>query len=215
MPHFRLSALREVGGWDAWNVTEDADLGIRLARCGWRVEDLVSTTWEEAPNTLAAWMNQRTRWMKGWMQSTGVHLRAPLKVLAALGPFRTLILAATVFSVLVGSALYPLFLLAILMRMMDPVPLGTGNYLLAVGDAAIIVLVAIAVLAEALPALIALKRRKALHLAPFVLLAPVTHLLTSFATWRAMIELIHRPYHWHKTMHGQAKHEGRLGSLEG
>lgn len=213
--HFRLSALRAVGGWDAWNVTEDADLGIRLARFGWRVEDLVSTTWEEAPNTLAAWMNQRTRWMKGWMQSAAVHLRAPLKILAALGLFRTTILAATAFSVLIGSALYPLFLLAILIRVTDPVPLGTGGDLLAIGDASIVVLVAVAVLAEAVPALIALRRRKALHLVAFVVLAPVTYLLTSFATWRAMIELIRRPYHWHKTMHGQAKHEGRLGSLEG
>jgi len=213
--HFRLSALREAGGWDAWNVTEDADLGIRLARLGWRVEDLVSTTWEEAPNTLAAWMNQRTRWMKGWMQSTGVHLRAPGQVLASLGAFRTTILATTVFSVLIGSALYPLFLLAILARLASPIPLGTGGHLLAIGDASIIVLVAVAILAEVVPATIALKRRKALHLAPFVVLAPITHLLTSFATWRAMIELIRRPYHWHKTLHGQAKHEGRLGSLEG
>lgn len=213
--HFRLAALREVGGWDAWNVTEDADLGIRLARFGWRVEDLVSTTWEEAPNTLAAWMNQRTRWMKGWMQSAAVHLRAPTAILASLGAFRTTILAATVFSVLVGSALYPLFLLAILARMTDPLPLGAGGHLLAIGDASIIVLVAIAVLAEVVPAIIALRRRKALHLLPLVALAPVTHLLTSFATWRAMVELIRRPYHWHKTMHGKAKHEGRLGSLEG
>lgn len=103
--HFRLATLRAVGAWDAWNVTEDADLGVRLARLGWRVEDLVSTTWEEAPNTLGAWMNQRTRWMKGWIQSAIVHLRAPLELLAALGPFRTTVLASMTFAMLVGSAL--------------------------------------------------------------------------------------------------------------
>lgn len=93
-------------------------------------------------------------------------------------------------------------------------PLGSGGGLLAIGDTTIIVLVAIALLAETVPDAIALKRRKALHLLPFVVLAPVTHLLTSFAMWRAMVELVRRPYHWHKTMHGTAKHEGRLGSLE-
>lgn len=212
--HFRLAALRAAGAWDAWNVTEDADLGVRLARLGWRVEDLVSTTWEEAPNTLGAWMNQRTRWMKGWIQSAIVHLRAPLELLAALGPFRTTVLASMTFAMLVGSALYPLFLLAIIVRLADPMPLGSGGGLLAIGDTTIIVLVAIALLAEAVPDAIALKRRKALHLLPFVVLAPITHLLTSFAMWRAMVELVRRPYHWHKTMHGAAKHEGRLGSLE-
>ena len=66
--HFRLSVLREIGGWDAFNVTEDADLGVRLARRGHRVECLASRTYEEAPLTLKAWMAQRTRWMKGWMR---------------------------------------------------------------------------------------------------------------------------------------------------
>lgn len=212
--HFRLAALRAAGAWDAWNVTEDADLGVRLARLGWRVEDLVSTTWEEAPNTLGAWLNQRTRWMKGWIQSAAVHLRAPAELLAALGPFRTTVLASMTFAVLVGSALYPLFLLAIVVRLADPMPFGSGGGLLALGDTTIIVLVAIAVLAEVVPDTIALRRRKALHLLPFVVLAPVTQMLTSFALWRAMVELVRRPYHWHKTMHGAAKHEGRLGSLE-
>ena len=66
--HFRLSVLREIGGWDAFNVTEDADLGVRLARRGLRAETFESRTYEEAPVTLRAWMAQRTRWMKGWMR---------------------------------------------------------------------------------------------------------------------------------------------------
>lgn len=65
--HFRTSVLRELGGWDAFNVTEDADLGVRLARRGYRAETFDSRTHEEAPLTVAAWMAQRTRWMKGWM----------------------------------------------------------------------------------------------------------------------------------------------------
>jgi cellulose synthase/poly-beta-1,6-N-acetylglucosamine synthase-like glycosyltransferase len=66
--HFRIRVLRRVGGWDAWNVTEDIDLGIRLARFGARVGALASDTAEEAPNELANWFRQRVRWQKGWMR---------------------------------------------------------------------------------------------------------------------------------------------------
>jgi glycosyltransferase XagB len=66
--HFRTEVLRDVCGWDAWNVTEDADLGLRLARFGYRVGILSSTTQEEAPARLDAWLKQRRRWSKGWMR---------------------------------------------------------------------------------------------------------------------------------------------------
>ena len=71
--HFRRNVLQRLRGWDAWNVTEDADLGIRLALAGYRIGDLPSPTLEEAPATLDAWMNQRTRWMKGFMQVCVTH----------------------------------------------------------------------------------------------------------------------------------------------
>ncbi|MBY0382794.1 MAG: glycosyltransferase [Xanthobacteraceae bacterium] len=65
--HFRTDILREVGGWDAYNVTEDADLGVRMARFGYRAAMFRSTTHEEAPAKFGAWLRQRTRWTKGWM----------------------------------------------------------------------------------------------------------------------------------------------------
>ncbi|MCB1510114.1 MAG: glycosyltransferase, partial [Hyphomicrobiaceae bacterium] len=71
--HFPRSILDELGGWDPFNVTEDADLGIRLARAGYEIEMLASTTWEEAPATIRDWLPQRTRWLKGWMQTYLVH----------------------------------------------------------------------------------------------------------------------------------------------
>ena len=67
--HFRADALRTVGCWDAWNVTEDADLGLRLARFGYACEMLDSVTWEEAPARLPGWFKQRRRWTKGWLQT--------------------------------------------------------------------------------------------------------------------------------------------------
>jgi cellulose synthase/poly-beta-1,6-N-acetylglucosamine synthase-like glycosyltransferase len=43
--HFRTQVLQVGRGWDAWNVTEDADLSIRLARAGFRIGDLPLSTW--------------------------------------------------------------------------------------------------------------------------------------------------------------------------
>jgi hypothetical protein len=66
--HFRRTVLEEVGGWDPYNVTEDADLGMRLARFGYRTETIACPTWEAGPDTVATWLPQRTRWFKGWMR---------------------------------------------------------------------------------------------------------------------------------------------------
>ncbi len=77
--------LESVGGWDPYNVTEDADLGIRLARNGWHVGVLSSTTWEEAPPTFRIWKGQRTRWLKGWMQTYLVHMRRAAPPVARAG----------------------------------------------------------------------------------------------------------------------------------
>ena len=72
--HFRTAVLREVGAWDPYNVTEDADLGVRLARFGYRTTMVRSTTYEEAPARFGPWLRQRTRWFKGWMQNlAGAH----------------------------------------------------------------------------------------------------------------------------------------------
>ena len=75
--HFRTDVLRRIGAWDPYNVTEDADLGMRLARFGYRTEVINSTTYEEAPGRVGPWLRQRTRWFKGWMQTWLVHMRSP------------------------------------------------------------------------------------------------------------------------------------------
>lgn len=75
--HFRVEALRALGGWDAWNVTEDADLGFRIARFGWRTGVLTRATSESPPQDLRQWLPQRTRWLKGYLQTWLVHTRRP------------------------------------------------------------------------------------------------------------------------------------------
>src|SRR5215813_6647195 len=83
--HFRTATLREVGGWDPHNVTEDADLGMRLARFGYRSGVIDSTTYEEAPANVCVWLGQRSRWFKGWMQTWLVHMREPRQLFLKLG----------------------------------------------------------------------------------------------------------------------------------
>lgn len=208
--HFRTSVLRRIGGWDAWNVTEDADLGLRLARFGWLVADLPSTTWEEAPDRWCPWLKQRTRWMKGWLQTVLVHARAPRRFVRELGPFRAMVVAAMAIAVMLGALLYPAFAIAVPVRLLMPAPLGGGGPMLLVADSVLVLAIAVTVLAELIPPVIALGRRQALHLFPWVLLAPVTHIMVSIAAWRALIEFLRAPYHWHKTMHGTARSTGGL-----
>ena len=89
------------GGWDAWNVTEDADLGLRLARGGQRVGVIAPPTRETPPEALLVWVNQRSRWLKGFLQTWLVVMRQPL---AALGPDAP---GWTDFGGSVGEAYYP------------------------------------------------------------------------------------------------------------
>ena len=85
---FRRDALEQVGAWDAWNVTEDADLGVRLARRGWRTEIIDTTTDEEANCRALPWIKQRSRWLKGYAMTWGVHMRDPRALWRDLGPRR-------------------------------------------------------------------------------------------------------------------------------
>lgn len=73
--HFRRTSLVAAGGWDAWNVTEDADLGLRLARLGHRVGAIRSPTLEAPPEQGRVWRAQRSRWLKGYMQTWFVLMR--------------------------------------------------------------------------------------------------------------------------------------------
>lgn len=104
--HFRIDALRAVGGWDAWNVTEDADLGFRLWSCGWTLGVMARPTWETPPGGLAHWLPQRTRWLKGYLQTWGVHTRRPWR----LGWRGALAFVMTVGAGLVSAAIHGLTL---------------------------------------------------------------------------------------------------------
>ena len=211
--HFRTSVLKDIHGWDAWNVTEDADLGIRLARLGYRVADLPSSTLEEAPSTLKSWMNQRTRWMKGFMQTSISHSRQPWTAFSQLGFWRfygTLVLTlGAVFSALAYPFFTGLFLLSRFGAMSRPLP-ATWEAVWYSGSLTLFGLGAGAVF---VPACVALHRRRLWRLLPWVLLLPLYYGLVSLAAWRGLWELMTAPFRWNKTSHGLAR-TSRTGLLQ-
>jgi cellulose synthase/poly-beta-1,6-N-acetylglucosamine synthase-like glycosyltransferase len=200
--HFRADALRAVGGWDAWNVTEDADLGLRLARFGVRVATLDSDTYEEAPATLGQWLAQRRRWHKGWLQTALVHSRRPMRIARELGVRNALCAFSLMTGAIFGAMFGPLFTFHTLWRcaysgLLTPrTPFeATSTFMtIAVLTAGLISIVA--------PAVLGLRRGRLERLVWATPLLPFYYCLVSIAAWLAVVDLIVRPFHWFKTEHG-------------
>ncbi|QAY95340.1 hypothetical protein CWB41_05985 [Methylovirgula ligni] len=212
--HFRSEALRRIGGWDAWNVTEDADIGLRLARFGYDIETLDSTTCEEAPFTLAAFFNQRRRWCKGWYQTLIVLLRNPRRLLRELGPVRHAAIALTLGANILGSLAAPLCGLCLALDVaLGAAALPANGWQDGLAGVCTMVIVA-GVPALLWPTLLGMQRRRLLRLWPVLALLPFYWLLICAAAWAAVFDLVRRPFHWHKTEHGLAhrrKSDGAQG----
>ncbi|MCR4282151.1 MAG: glycosyltransferase [Bauldia sp.] len=210
--HFRRAALEAVGGWDPFNVTEDADLGLRLARFGYRSGTLVLPTLEEAPDTLGAWLRQRTRWSKGWMQTWLVHTRHPLRLARELGPRGLLGFSLVSTGLIVSSLIYPIYLVALLLAAADPLRLwGDGGAVAAAVVGLNLFNFIAGYMAMAVLGARALRLRGRERLARGLVFLPVYWLLTSLAGYRALIQLVTRPHHWEKTPHrprGSRSHPG-------
>ena len=203
--HLKVDVLRALGGWDAWNVTEDADLAIRLATGGFRVADLPSCTLEEAPSNLRSWMAQRTRWMKGFIQVTITHSRRPIRNLRLLGPVRLFGATALVFGAVASAVVYPVFTALVIAQMWSGTFFAVADWVDFTAVAFALTLVVAGGLAMVLPAFVAIARRRWWSLWPFALLMPFYFLLVSMAAWRGMLELVFDPDRWNKTEHGLAR----------
>lgn len=201
---FKTSILKELGGWDAFNVTEDCDLGLRLAMNKYKTAIVHSTTREEANSQILNWHRQRSRWIKGYMQTYIVQMRRILharkqgtwknllymqftiggKVLALfINPFLwALTVVYFVFRTTVAPIVEPFFPTIILQ--MGVVSLIFGNFF------------------YAYTYLIGLAKRKEFLLMPFVCFIPIYWLMISLSAWQALFELVTKPHYWQKTMHG-------------
>jgi cellulose synthase/poly-beta-1,6-N-acetylglucosamine synthase-like glycosyltransferase len=199
--HFRLDRLRELGAWDPFNVTEDADLGIRASARSYTVGVIDSTTYEEANKALGNWLRQRSRWIKGYMQTWLVHNRSPLPLLRTLGPARWLsyqfFVGGTCLTFLANPVMWLLFGAWALFRPAwvgdlftdTALFLATFNFL--VGNMLGIYLNMLAVF-----------RRRLFHLTLFALTNPAYWWLHSAAAYLALWQLITKPFYWEKTQHG-------------
>ncbi|NBE08124.1 glycosyltransferase family 2 protein [Paragemmobacter ruber] len=196
----RRQAVLDVGGWDAHNVTEDADLGLRLARHGWQTDILASVTLEEANCRALPWVRQRSRWTKGYLMTWLVHMRAPRRLWRDLGPRQFVAMQVLILGALLQGIATPLLWSLWL------VALGMPHPVLDVLDHATLAAMAPVMLAvHALDFILAaMAMRRAGRPVGWLwlpLLKPYA-LLNTFATAKAMVEAVIRPFHWDKTRHG-------------
>ncbi|MEM9029648.1 MAG: glycosyltransferase [Pseudomonadota bacterium] len=200
--HFPRSVLQAIGGWDAHNVTEDADLGLRLARLGYRVSVLDSTTWEEAPANAGVWLRQRTRWIKGWLQTYAVHMRQPFRLLRDLGFWRFAGLQAFVGGLLASAFLHPLVYILIALQVSGPDPFAIPSDPLSKTMWAIAAFnVGAGLISAAVLAGVSVVKRRRPKLLMSLLLMPVYWLAITIAAYRAAWHLWAKPFSWEKTPH--------------
>jgi cellulose synthase/poly-beta-1,6-N-acetylglucosamine synthase-like glycosyltransferase len=199
--HFRARELRELGAWDPYNVTEDADLGIRLARSGFRVGVLDSVTLEEANSDFINWIKQRSRWYKGYLMTWLVHLRSPRATARQLG-WRgilclNLFVGGTPLAALLNAVLWATTIVWFLDRppVMEEIFVPPFYYLgvicLVFGNATVIYLNVLSARTMDRPDLLGT-----------ALLSPGYWAMMSLAGAKAAWQLVFKPSYWEKTTHG-------------
>lgn len=192
--HFRRAHLEAAGGWDAWNVTEDADLGLRLARRGLRVGVIAPPTLEAPPEKLAVWLAQRSRWLKGFLQTWLVVMRRPGKAVREMGLGNFLALQLTLGVAILSALVH------------GPWALWLAGMLLLPGSVVALVFLWFVGFSYAAGILMALAApgKKNMRRVLLALSMPVYWPLQSVAMARALYSLARRPHFWAKTPHGEA-----------
>ncbi|WP_187772118.1 glycosyltransferase [Agrobacterium sp. B1(2019)] len=204
--HFRTAVLRKAGAWDPYNVTEDADLGLRLHRLGYRSGVIRRQTLEDAPTSPPVWLNQRTRWYKGWLQSWLVMTRSPFATARDMGWIAYMVFQLLIGGMLLSSLAHPLLFVSLAFMTIalreDGVDLLlTWQGLLFVIDMLNIVGSYTIFVLMGRTRMIAYERR---HVGRRWLAMPAYWLMLSIAAWRAVVELRTNPFAWNKTPHAPA-----------
>ena len=205
--HFKVHQLRELGAWDPFNVTEDADLGLRISSRGWKTAVIDSTTYEEANSALYNWIRQRSRWVKGYVQTWLVRMRHPISLWKALGPYGffsfQMVVGGTFFSFLINPLYWVMTLLWFLTKwglieqlfpgvvwLIGALGLYVGNFVFTYINVA------------------GCLRREYYELVKYALLTPIYWALMSIAAWKGFLQLFYKPFYWEKTNHGLHKGTG-------
>ncbi|WP_370230700.1 glycosyltransferase family 2 protein [Salipiger bermudensis] len=203
--HFRMDVLRQLKAWDPHNVTEDADLGIRLTQKGYRVGVIDSTTFEEANVSIPNWIRQRSRWIKGYMQTFLVHTRRPVHLARTVGLSGLLgfvfFIGGTFLSGLLNPIFWGIFVLwmvfgaQLIEPYFPPAILYMSLINLLAGNALLIYLTMVAPF-----------RRRWTYLAPWGVTVVGYWVLMTIASYKALKQLVSNPFYWEKTQHGLSKH---------
>ena len=201
--HFKLNKLLELGAWDPFNVTEDADLGVRVYDKQYKVGVVNSTTLEEANNEFFNWIRQRSRWIKGYMQTYLVHMRKPVDLIRRIGwggffGFNFFI-GGTAFTFLLYPVLLLFFILYLIfsfqVRQYFPdwvLYISTFNFI--AGNVMMVYVNMMAVF-----------KRRYYELIMYSMLNPLYWLMHSVAAYKGLWQLIYKPFYWEKTNHGLSK----------
>ncbi|WGH79064.1 glycosyltransferase [Jannaschia ovalis] len=206
---FRRDLLEEIGAWDAHNVTEDADLGVRLARRGYRTEIIDTTTLEEANAKPLAWVKQRSRWIKGYLLTWAVHSRQPLRLWRELGPKRALGFHLLFLGALLSPALLPLLWSLGLLSFGIAHPVAA--LLPEAGMTALVAAMISLLVVDIAATLVSLSAPHHRPLRKWIFLLPLYFPLATLALVKAIAEVLRSPFHWDKTEHGAF---GGTGSAE-
>ncbi len=202
--HFRVDTLRQLEGWDAFNVTEDCDLGMRLFKRGFRTEIVDSTTYEEANSDLKNWYNQRSRWIKGYIQTYFVHMRDPLRFVKESRPhnliYFQLVVGTKILSMFTNPLMWAITVFYFLFR-------ATYGPLIESFFPGIVFYIGVMCLVFGnfiylYNYMIGCSERGYSDLNKYVFLVPFYWLGMSFAAWKALYEIFVKPHYWSKTVHG-------------
>lgn len=206
--HFRKDVLEKLGGWDAYNVTEDADLGIRLFLQGYKVGLLDSNTPEECPSRLGSWVKQRSRWIKGHLITFLVHARNPIRLLQGLGFKNFFILVLFIFFPIMSFLLYPILWGIFFADLLQVEVYGLDGVLFSpeIKTALMTALIVPNIIYILLAMVISIKDKRYSDI-PYTILQPLYWFSHSIAAYYAVYEAIFRPHHWHKTAHGASFYE--------
>ncbi len=199
--HFKTECLKKIGGWDSYNVAEDCDLGIRLFREGFRTRILDSTTWEEANSKFTNWMRQRSRWVKGYIQTWCVHMRRPVMLARKMGIINFFSFQLTVAGLFITLLFNPVYwfitagwLLTAQNRVFPHLFYPSADlitYVLLVSNGIFVFLNVMGCL-----------KRSYRYLIPETLISPIYWVLISMGAWKGFLQIFTKPHFWEKTKHG-------------
>ncbi|GAB5447369.1 glycosyltransferase family 2 protein [Gymnodinialimonas sp.] len=197
----RRNVLEAVGAWDAHNVTEDAELGLRLARAGYQTEIVETTTFEEANAAALPWIKQRSRWLKGYLMTWGAAMRRPRVLLNELGAWRFFWLQIQFGGAVLGFLTAPLLWSFMLKPFGVWHPLDTVMSPFAYGLLAMVMLTGL--FGSIAISLYACRAKHLRHLRPISPLVEPYYLFGTIAAWIGLFELMAKPFFWAKTAHGR------------